>query len=142
MEREYPIRPIVSVGVVVRKGNRVLLVRRGQEPRKGEWSIPGGAIELGETIRQAAQRELEEECGLKIQPGRVLDVIDAIYRDEKGKVRYHYVLIDLNAEYLGGKLAVGSDIEEARWVTKEALPRFYLPEKTLAVILKALEKNG
>ncbi|MCJ7667400.1 MAG: NUDIX domain-containing protein [Anaerolineae bacterium] len=94
----------------------------------------------GETIRQAAQRELEEECGLKVHPGQVLDVIDAIYRDEEGKVRYHYVLIDLVAEYLNGELAAGSDIEEARWITKEELPEFHLPEKTLAVILKALEK--
>lgn len=69
-----------------------------------------------------------------------MDVIDAIYRDEEGKVRYHYVLIDLVAEYLGGELAVGSDIEEARWVTREELPKFHLPDKTLAVILKTLEK--
>jgi len=142
MEREYPSRPIVSVGVVVRKGKKVLLVRRGQEPRKGEWSIPGGIVELGETIREAAQREVQEECGIEVQAGEVLDVVDAIYRDKEGQVRYHYVLIDLAAEYLGGGLTVGSDIEEARWVSENELPHFHLPERTLAIILKALGKNG
>lgn len=85
---------------------------------------------------------MQEECGTKIGAGEILDVIDAIYQDEERKVRYHYVLIDLVAEYLGGELAVGSDIEDARWVTKEELPKFNLPDRTLAVILKALEKNG
>jgi len=148
MEREYPSWPIVSVGVVVRirkgslgKGNRVLLVRRGQEPRKGEWSIPGGAIELGETIRETACREVQEECGIEIEAGELLDVIDAIYRDEKEQIRYHYVLIELDAEYLGGEIKVGSDIQEARWVTREELLKFDLPDKTLAVILKAFRKH-
>ena len=85
---------------------------------------------------------MQEECGIEIEAGEVLDVIDAIYRDEEGKVRYHYVLIDLVAEYLGGELAVGSYIEEARWAAAQELPQFALPDRTLAIILKALEKNG
>ncbi len=141
MQREYPSRPIVSVGVVVRKGNRVLLVRRGQEPRKGEWSIPGGIVELGETIRETAQREVREECGIRIQVGEVLEVIDAIYRDQESKVRYHYVLIDLAATHLRGEVKPGSDIDEARWVMREELDRFHLYERLKSVILKALEKE-
>ncbi|MFQ6000234.1 MAG: NUDIX hydrolase [Anaerolineae bacterium] len=138
MEREYPSWPIVSVGVVVRKGSRVLLVRRGQEPRKGEWSIPGGIVELGETIRETARREVQEECGMEVQVGEVLDVIDAIYQDQEGRVRYHYVLVDLVATHLSGELKPGSDIDEARWVTREELDQFHLSEKTKSVILKAL----
>lgn len=140
--RRYPPQPIASVGVVVLKGDEVLLVRRGHEPRQGEWSIPGGVIELGETIKEAARREVKEECGLDIRVGRVLDVIDAIYGDEEGRIRYHYVLVDMAATYLNGELKAGSDVEEARWVKREELHRLSLPEKTRAVILKALEEGG
>jgi len=95
---------------------------------------------LGETIRETACREVQEECGIEIEAGELLDVIDAIYRDKEGKVRYHYVLVDLVSTHLSGEVTPGSDIDEACWATKEELPKFHLPERTLAVILKAFEK--
>ncbi len=96
----------------------------------------------GETIRETACREVQEECGIEIEAGELLDVIDAIYRDQEGKVRYHYVLVDLVATHLTGEVKPGSDIDEARWATRAELDQFHLSEKTKSVILKALEKNG
>ena len=97
---------------------------------------------MGETIRETACQEVQEECGIEIEAGELLDVIDAIYRDQEGKVRYHYMLVDLVSTHLSGEVTPGSDIDEARWVTEEELPKFHLPERTLAIILKALGKNG
>ena len=141
MRREYPSAPIPSVGVVVCRGERVLLVLRGQEPSRGKWSIPGGVVEVGETVRNAARREVLEECGLEIEVGDVIDVIDSIVHDEEGKVRYHYTLIDLLATYVRGELMVGSDIDDARWVTEEELTEFDLTKLSLPVIHKALRRR-
>ena len=141
MRREYPSAPIPSVGVVVCRGDRVLLVLRGQEPSRGKWSIPGGVVEVGETVRDAARREVIEECGLEIEVRDVIDVIDSIVHDEKGKVRYHYTLIDLLATYVRGELMVGSDIDDARWVTEDELTEFDLTKTTLPVIRKALQRR-
>jgi 8-oxo-dGTP diphosphatase len=96
----------------------------------------------GETIRETARREVREECGIEVQVGEVLDVIDAIHRDQERKVRYHYVLIDLVATHLSGELKPGSDIDEARWVMREELDKFHLYERLKSVILKALEKGA
>ena len=134
MHREYPEAPIVAVGVVVRKDDEVLLVRRLNEPSKGRWSVPGGVVELGETIRQAARREVREECGLEVEPGEVVAVVDTIVRDEAGRVRFHYVIVDLLAEYLGGQLAPASDIAEARWVKREELAELDVTEKALQLL--------
>jgi 8-oxo-dGTP diphosphatase len=141
MLREYPPAPLPSVGVIVCKEDKVLLVLRGQEPSQGKWSIPGGVVELGETVREAARREVREECGVEIDVGDVIDVIDSIVRDAKGKIRYHYTLIDLLATYVGGKLSVGSDIDDARWVSEEELTRFDLTKAALPVIRKALKER-
>jgi ADP-ribose pyrophosphatase YjhB (NUDIX family) len=117
----YPERPIAAVGaVIVRNGpdgaNEIALVRRGAEPACGRWSIPGGAVELGESVRSAVVREALEECGLEIRPLRVLDVFDSIVKDETGRVRYHYVIVDFLAEPVGGTLLGASDATDARWV--------------------------
>lgn len=141
MPREYPSAPLPSVGIVVLKDDKILLVLRGREPSPGKWSIPGGVVELGETIREAAHREVSEECGLEIELGDVVDVIDAIVHDEKGEIRYHYVLIDLLATYVRGELMAGSDIEDARWVSEEELTTFDLTKATLPVIRIALRKS-
>jgi len=142
MQRQYPSTPIPSVGAIVLKNDKILLVLRGQEPSRGKWSIPGGIVEPGETIREAARREVLEECGVEIELGDVVEVLDAIVRDEDGRVQYHYILIDLLATYLGGKLTVGSDIDDARWVTEEELPRFDVTKGALPVIRKALSKRN
>lgn len=136
--REYPTFPIPGVGVVCFRDESVLLVRRGKEPRRGEWSIPGGAIEMGETTREAAIREFGEECGGAIELGGLIEVLDLIERDEQGRVKYHYVLIDYWAEWLGGELRADDDAMDARWVPTLELDSYGLPAWTRAVIEKAI----
>ncbi len=133
MKREYPDRPIVGVGGVVIKGDRVLLVRRGGEPLKGEWSIPGGTLELGEELAAAARRELKEETGLEVEPLEVLGVFDRIIRDGR-KIRYHYVIVDYACRLKGGKLAPASDVLDARWVRRKDLARYRLTRIATSVI--------
>jgi 8-oxo-dGTP diphosphatase len=142
MHREYPSAPIPSVGAIVFKDEEVLLVLRGQEPSKHKWSIPGGVVELGETVREAARREVLEECGIEIEVGDVVDVLDAVLRDEEGRVQYHYVLIDLTATYVTGDLSVGSDIEDARWVREGQVASFDVTARTPLVIRKAFRRRN
>jgi len=120
LRREYPDAPIIGVGAVVIDGGKVLLVRRGQEPLKGEWSLPGGALELGETLQQGVVREVLEETGLTVVPDGIVEVLDRITQDElSGRIRYHYVLVDFLCHVAGGILRSGSDAEEARWVVQQ-----------------------
>jgi 8-oxo-dGTP diphosphatase len=139
VRREYPEAPIVGVGAVVIDGTKVLLVRRGQEPLKGEWSLPGGALELGETLQQGIVREVLEETGLIVVPGGIIEILDRITQDEaSGRVRYHYVLIDFVCHVTGGGLCSASDAEEVRWVERDQLQNGYrLAPVTLVVIEKA-----
>jgi 8-oxo-dGTP diphosphatase len=134
LRREYPAQPITGVGVVVWHGDRVLLVRRAKPPRHGQWSLPGGAQQLGETLRDAARREVREEAGLEIEPGEVIATLDLIERDEGGRVRYHYVLIDFVAEAVSAELRPGDDAAAARWCTLEEAERLGLWSETLRVI--------
>jgi ADP-ribose pyrophosphatase YjhB (NUDIX family) len=135
--REYPDRPIVGVGAVVVDGDRVLLVRRGHEPLKGEWSLPGGGVEVGETLEAAIAREVLEETGLQVEVAALVDVIDRISRDDEGRVRYHYVLIDFVCRPVGGVLCCATDADDATWVAIADLPLYRLPEATLAMVRKA-----
>ncbi len=137
--REYPEHPIPGVGVVAFREREVLLVKRGKEPRLGEWSIPGGAVETGETVRDAALREFREECGGEIQLHELVDVLDIMARDEAGRVKYHYVVVDFWAEWRGGELRPADDVADARWVALDALDAYGLPEWTRAVIEKAAQ---
>ena len=139
MRREYPEAPIIGVGAVVIDGTKALLVRRGQEPFKGEWSLPGGALELGETLQQGVVREVLEETGLIVVPGGIIEILDRITQDEaSGQVRYHYVLIDFVCHVTGGTLCSASDAEEVRWVEQSQLQSGYrLAPVTMAVIDKA-----
>ena len=118
MKREYPTQPIVGVGAVIVHKGKLVLVKRGVEPGKGRWSIPGGAMELGETVRETAIREAKEECGLDIElvGERPMDAIDNMVPGEKGRLKYHYILLQFLARPKGGTLKPTSDVTEARWV--------------------------
>jgi 8-oxo-dGTP diphosphatase len=145
LRREYPEAPIVGVGAVVIDGTKVLLIRRGHEPLKGQWSLPGGALELGETLQQGIVREVLEETGLSVIPDEIVEVLDRISKeDASGRVRHHYVLIDFVCRVAGGSLQAASDAEDVRWVDCEQLlaerdrPGEYgVAPFTLAVIEKA-----
>ena len=140
MTREFPDRPIVGVGAVVIDGSRVLLVRRGHEPLKGEWSIPGGAVEIGETLEAATVREVREETGLDVEVGPLLDVFDRLRFDDRGRAQYHYVLVDFVCRPVGGGLACGSDADEAEWVAQADVAKYALRPATAGVIDKAFEQ--
>ena len=137
--REYPERPIVGVGAVVLDGDRVLLVRRGNEPLKGQWSLPGGAVEVGETLEAAVAREVLEETGLMVDVGPMIDVLDRIRADSDGRTRYHFVLIDYLCRPTGGTLCCATDAADATWSAVDDLARFALAEATLKMIEKAIE---
>ena len=137
--RSYPRRPIPAVGAVIVKGKDVLLVMRGKEPGYGQWSIPGGAIQVGETMEQAVVREIREEVGVTIDSITLVETLDRIIPDEKGLILYHYVLLDFLCLYRSGELRPGSDVIEVRWVKEGDLGRYALPKETEEVIRKGLE---
>jgi len=132
--REYPDAPRVAVGAIVVRDGRVLLVRRGQPPSEGLWAIPGGRVELGETLQEAAEREIGEETGLAIRAGDPVHTFDVILRDETGRVRFHYIIVDLLADYVSGELQAGDDAREARWVAPEELDGLPINQTTLEVL--------
>lgn len=121
--------------------DRVLLVRRGKEPLRGRWVIPGGTVEVGETLEQALVREMEEETGLVVTPGELLTVFDRILRDGGG-IRYHYVIVDFLCSYVGGEARAASDAEAVAWVSRAELPAYDLPEKALEVVEDAFVRVG
>jgi mutator protein MutT len=137
--RRYPGRPLVGVGGIVIDGGRVLLVRRTREPLAGRWSLPGGMVELGETLAEAVRREVREETGLEVEVGPLVDVVDRIHRDADGRVEYHYVLADYLCRPAGGTLAAADDAAEVAWAAREELAsRYAVPALTGRVIEKAL----
>jgi ADP-ribose pyrophosphatase YjhB (NUDIX family) len=138
--REYPERPIVGVGAVVLDGDRVLLVRRGHEPLKGEWSLPGGAVEVGEALDAAVAREVLEETGVEVEVGPMIDVLDSIRVDPDGRARYHFVLIDYLCRPTGGTLCCATDAADARWAAVDDLARFALAEATVQMIHKGIAR--
>jgi ADP-ribose pyrophosphatase YjhB (NUDIX family) len=143
MKREYPDRPIVGVGAVIvdAERRRVLLVKRGAPPLLGEWSLPGGVVEIGETLRAAAEREALEETGLIVQAGEALEVLDRIIPGEHGRPQYHYVLIDFLCRVNGGELRAAADAADAAWAGESELEPFKLEKPALDVIRKALAKT-
>jgi ADP-ribose pyrophosphatase YjhB (NUDIX family) len=141
MKRKYPKHPLVGVGGVVIDRGRALLIRRGSEPLKGEWSIPGGLLELGEELAAGVQRELKEETGLDVEPLESILVFDRIMRTGK-RVKYHYVIVDYLCRRKRGRLRPASDVVDARWVRREDLPQYHLTEMATAVILRAFELMG
>jgi ADP-ribose pyrophosphatase YjhB (NUDIX family) len=135
--REYPDRPIVGVGAVIVDQGRVLLVKRGSPPLLGEWSLPGGVVELGETLRAAAEREALEETGLIVKAGEVLEVLDRIIPGKDAAPQYHYVLIDFLCAVQGGELRAGGDAADVKWASESDLEKFKLERLALDVIRKA-----
>ena len=135
-KREYPDRPIVGVGAVIVDQGRVLLVKRGSPPLLGEWSLPGGVVELGETLRAAAEREALEETGLIVKAGEVLEVLDRIIPGKAGAPQYHYVLIDFLCAVRGGELRAGGDAADVAWADESELEKFKLEQPAVEVVRK------
>ncbi|KPV63817.1 MAG: ADP-ribose pyrophosphatase [Candidatus Bathyarchaeota archaeon BA2] len=128
MRREHPTQPIVGVAAVIVQDGKLVLVKRGVEPGKGKWSIPGGCMELGERVRKTAIREAKEECGLDIElvDGTPMDAIDNIIEGENGRLQYHYIILQFLARPVGGTLRPGSDVTEVRWVPLEEVEKYNL----------------
>jgi ADP-ribose pyrophosphatase YjhB (NUDIX family) len=137
VKREYPPRPIIGVGAVIMRNDQVLLVKRGSEPGKNQWSVPGGLVELGETVHDTVVREVKEETSLDVEVHGLIDVVNNIVHDEEGRLRFHFVILDFFALRKGGKLQAGSDVREVKWV-----PLSQVKELNLTGIFRDfLEKN-
>jgi 8-oxo-dGTP diphosphatase len=142
MKREYPDVPLVGVGAIIIEDDRVVLVKRAHPPLLGEWSIPGGVLEVGETLRQAVVREALEETGLRVETAELLGVFDRILHDTEGRTLYHYVLIDFLCRRIAGEPKAAGDAAEARWFAHAEVGGLALAEDTAAVIKLAFEKFG
>ena len=138
-DRLYPDRPIVGVGVAVFRGGDVLLIKRAKPPVSDRWSIPGGAQEIGETVREAALREVAEETGLAVEIVGLIDVVDGITRDAEGRARYHYTLVDFAANWLSGEARAASDAAAVRWVPHDALAAIPMWDETRRIVESAAE---
>ena len=134
MPREYPEYPLVGVAVLVWHEDRVLLVQRGKQPNYGQWNIPGGLIELGETLHDAARREIREECAIEISDPQFLTTIDILDYDDAGRIRYHYILLEMTATWHSGEAQAGDDALAVRWVSMDELDQVPLVARTIDVI--------
>ena len=141
MKREYPEHPLIGVGAVIVSDGRALLIQRGQAPLLGEWSLPGGVLECGETLREAAIREAREETGLTVETAEMLGVYERVIRSDDGRVRYHYVMIDFLCRPVSGQLKAGSDAAAVGWFSAEQLPALALTRDANDVVLKGLARN-
>ncbi|MHB1218638.1 MAG: NUDIX hydrolase [Alphaproteobacteria bacterium] len=139
--RQYPNRPFCGIGVVVWRGDEVLLVRRARAPRKGDWSIPGGLQELGETVAETALREVREETGVTVRLTGQLGVVDSVRRDDSGRVEYHYTLIEFAAEWVSGEPAPNDDVDQTQWVPADDLDRYALWDETRRIISLSRERR-
>jgi len=140
--REYPDRPWVGVGIVVWRGDEILLVRRAKPPRLGEWSIPGGAQSLGETVFDAAIREVREETGIAIRPTGIVTVVDSIIRDAEQRPQFHYTLVEISAEWMAGEAVAADDVDDVRWTTPAMAATLVKWDETLRIIAEAARLRG
>lgn len=137
--REYPERPVVGVGGVVISGGRTLLIRRSGPPLQGEWSIPGGTLETGETLREGVRRELREETGVDVRVLEMIEVFERIFPDVQGRPQYHFVILDFLCEFEGGVAKAASDVTDVAWAAEDELEGFHLTPTALRVIRKGFE---
>lgn len=141
MAREYPDAPVAGVGGVVIRDGEVLLVRRAYPPRAGEWSLPGGRLELGESLVEGVRREVREETGIEVEVGAVVEVFDRVHRDADGRVRYHFVIVDFLCRPVGGVLVAGDDAADARWVTRADVAGLGVNPHAMAVIDRGFDAH-
>jgi 8-oxo-dGTP diphosphatase len=139
--REYPERPIVGVGGVVIANGHALLIKRGYPPLQGEWSIPGGTLELGETLVEGVRRELREETAIEVRVLDLIEVFERVFRDEAGKVRYHFVILDYLCEAISGSARAGSDVADVAWASEVELEQYLLTLTATRVIRRAFEMS-
>ena len=137
MSRRHPSRPVVAVGVLLLDGDRVLLVQRARAPHIGRWTVPGGGVEVGETLEAAALRELREETGLACTLGPIVEVLDRVVRSSDGRVEYHYVILDFLGGAPTGELRAASDCADARWVRVDELDQYETTDGLAPVIRRA-----
>jgi 8-oxo-dGTP diphosphatase len=140
VKRLYPSQPIVGVGAVIICNGKILLEKRKNEPGKGKWSVPGGLVELGESVEQTVMREVEEETGLEVEKPEHIDVVDNIIRDESGRVKYHFVIIDYFMKLKGGTLKAASDAEELKWVPLSDVEKYDLTKTFRAFFQRNRQK--
>lgn len=140
--RDYPPRPILGIGGIVISNGRALLVKRGKAPLEGSWSIPGGRLEIGETLHEGVVRELSEETGIEARVLNLIEVFESISRDDAGRVQYHFVILDYLCERVGGEARAGSDASELAWVAESDLSKYALTPGALSVLQKAFQKAG
>jgi 8-oxo-dGTP diphosphatase len=142
MATEYPDAPRVAVGALVLHEGRLLVVQRGKAPAEGVWALPGGSVELGETMAEAAEREVREETGVAVRAGAVVHSFDAIVREDDGRVRFHYVIVDLECAYLAGEVAPGGDARDARFVTREEFAGLRSSRATVDLVRRVTDFFG
>jgi ADP-ribose pyrophosphatase len=143
-KHEYPGNPRAAVGGVVIRGDNVLLVRRGKPPSEGEWAIPGGSVKLGESLQAAVEREIHEETHIIVRATETVHVFDDIRKDETGRIRFHYVIVDFMADFIEGEPKPDDDVSAARWVNRNAIDSLQINSNTLALLKKLgfLEQVG
>lgn len=141
VKREYPDRPILAVGAVVVRDGKVLLTKRGREPGRGLWSLPGGAVHPGEELKAAVIRELREECGIEVAVEEVAEVVERMIPDADGRLQYHYVILDYRTRWLRGDLSLSEEVEEARWVDPADLHHYQMTRGTADVIRRLLAQR-
>ncbi len=141
VKREYPDRPILAVGAVVVRDGKVLLTKRGREPGRGLWSLPGGAVHPGEELKAAVIRELREECGIEVAVEEVAEVVERMIPDAEGRLQYHYVILDYRTRWLRGDLSLSEEVEEARWVDPADLRYYQMTRGTADVIRRLLAQR-
>ena len=135
-----PTQPVVGVGAVIVHDGKALIVRRAHDPRKGEWSLPGGRVELGESLVDATRREMREETGLDVGVGEMIEVFDRIHRHDDGRIRYHFVIVDFLCTVIGGELCAGDDAEAVAWVSGDEAEAYGVNEHALRVLRRGLDR--